>query len=66
MIELPTFAVVVLGFFATIGLASILGWFSPLPIRRRIKMDMETVNSSRHMLMAALTNQAHREGDPEF
>lgn len=66
MIELPTLAVAVLGFFATIGVASILGWFSPVPGRRRVKMDLATVNSRRHLLMGALVNQSHREGDPEF
>lgn len=66
MIELPTFAVAVLGFFAIIGFVSVLDWFSPVLGKRRVIMDFETVNNRRHLLMAALVNQAHRDGDPEF
>lgn len=66
MIELPAFVVVVLGIFATIGLVRVLGRLTPPLGRRRVILDMASVNNHRHLLMAALTNQSHREGDPEF
>lgn len=65
MIELPTFVVAILGFFATIGFIRVLGLLSH-PVKGGLRMDLSEVNSKRHMLAAGLTSQAHRNGDPEF
>ncbi len=56
------------------GIAALLGGLHIMALRRRAKelrrrrviLDMAAVNSPSHLRMAALTNQAHRDGDPEF
>jgi hypothetical protein len=64
MIELPAAVVAILGVFATIGLITVMGRFTP-PQRSRIRID-STVNSKRHLLAYGLVSTAHRQGDPEF
>lgn len=65
MITLPVWAVALLAIFAIIGFFTVLGWCSS-PRGRRVIMDSRAVNDKGHLLMAALTNQSHRHGEPEF
>jgi formate hydrogenlyase subunit 3/multisubunit Na+/H+ antiporter MnhD subunit len=67
MIEIHSYVLVILGFFALVGFSRFAGFVSNLaPTTRTVRMDLKQVNSIPHLLALGFTNLSHRDGPPEF
>jgi len=60
MIELPVFAVAILGVLATIGFITTMGRLLSSGNERNTILD-ESVNSKQHLLSHGFTSQSHRD-----